>query len=108
MKRRMNIELRLIAHIVPFPVLQHQKQRIIDLLTITSIWSVTRFVLYHSSVVHSEQGKAYFKTKDGTVPMIAYSRAANTHAFTWYGTAVNNFFPPRYLGSHQHTDSREN
>jgi hypothetical protein len=97
MKRRMNIELRLIAHIVPFPVLRHQKQRIIDLLSITSIWSTTTFTIYHSSVVHSEQGKSYFKTKDGIVSTMAYRRAANTHAFTWYKTAINTVFPPRYL-----------
>jgi hypothetical protein len=107
----MKIELRLIAHIVPFPVLRHQKQRIIDLLTkISIICSMTRFALHHSSVVHSEQGKLYFKTKDGIVPTMPYSRAANTHAFTWYGTSINTLFPPRYLRSSTPIDKnrREN
>jgi hypothetical protein len=53
--------------------------------------------LYHSSVLHSEQGKLYFNARDGIVSTMAYSRAANTHAFTWYGTATKTFFPPRYL-----------
>ncbi len=104
MKRRMNIELRLIAHIVPFPVLRHPKQRIIDL---EMVQCATRLMLYHSSVVHSEQGKSYFKTKDGIVSTMAYRRAANTHAFTWYTTAINTFIPPRYLRLHQETDRHE-
>ncbi len=63
-----------------------------------------RNAFYHSSVVHSEQGNSYFKTKDGIVSTMAYRRAKNTHAFSWYGTAMNTFFPPRYLRLHQETD----
>jgi hypothetical protein len=52
---------------------------------------------YHSSVLHPEQGKSYFKANDGIVPTTAYRIPPNTHAITWYGVAKRNFFPPRYL-----------
>jgi hypothetical protein len=82
---------------------KRQRQKTIDKGIIDlSLKSVTRFILYHSSVVHSEQGKLNFNTKDGIVPTMPYSRAAKTHAFTWYGTYINTFVPPRHLRSSQH------
>jgi hypothetical protein len=35
---------------------------------------------------------------------MAYRRAANTQAFTWNGTAMNTFFPPKHLQNHRKTD----
>jgi hypothetical protein len=107
------MELRLIAHIVPFPVLRHENknQKAHHQFVVNKQSHIIYFeemqrgpCFYHSSVLHSEQGKSYFKTKDGIVSTMAYRKPANTHAFTWYGTAKNTFFPPRYLRSHQKTD----
>ena len=72
---------------------------------ITAMRSGKMILYYHSSVLHSEQGKSYFIMNDGRVPTMAYRRPEKTHIFTWYGTARNTFFPPRYL--HNHTRQKQ-
>jgi hypothetical protein len=62
---------------------------------------------YHSSVLHSEQGRSYFIMNDGRVPTMAYRRPEKTHILTWKGTARNTFFPPRYLHNHGKTEVNE-
>ena len=41
------------------------------------------FLHYHSSVLHSEQGKSNFIINDGRVPTMEYRRPEKTHALSW-------------------------
>ena len=50
---------------------------------ITAMRSGKMILYYHSSVLHSEQGKSYFIMNDGRVPTMAYRRPEKTHILTW-------------------------
>ncbi len=84
--------LRLTAHAMPSPVLRHMhnnKQKLDenDPLSDEKRGGETEAAnvqFYHSSVLHPEQGKSYFKANDGIVPTMAYRIPPNTHAITWY------------------------